>query len=204
VGKITKSYILDFENALHLSAVSTFIDENEVKRKAGTQWLVQMGEGDNVYFPGIHENVVSTVKLTILSNSEYCTILDPFDVKLGKSQLGANKLVKGPAHFFLQPGEKIKGIQKAVVLTRRQGVWLTAKEEFVSDDGVLRKPGSQWFVAGPRLFYPPLEITHELHHAYVSMNYPFKIVIFRIHYLIFSLALILLFLWKLFSAIRNS
>ena len=46
---------------------------------------------------------VGVVKITTLTNRQYCVILDPTGAD-GKPQLGQKKLVKGEKSFFLLPG----------------------------------------------------------------------------------------------------
>jgi major vault protein len=74
--------------------------------------------------------VIGVVKITTLTNRQYCIILDPVDDK-GNPQLGRRKLVKGEKSFFLMPGEKLeKGIQNSYVLGEDEGLILRAVEGF--------------------------------------------------------------------------
>ena len=76
------------------------------------------------------------VKITTLSNRQYCVVLDPCGTD-GKPQLGQKKLVKGEKSFFLLPGERLeKGIQNVYVLGEDEGVILKAIEAFVDVDAV--------------------------------------------------------------------
>ena len=43
------------------------------------------------------------VQLTVLSQLQYCVVVDPLDSD-GRPQLGCRQLRKGPATFFLHPG----------------------------------------------------------------------------------------------------
>ena len=74
--------------------------------------------------------VVGVVKITTLTNRQYCVILDPCGAD-GKPQLGQKKLIKGEKSFFLMPGEKFeKGIQNVYVLI------LKVSENFTNQDTV--------------------------------------------------------------------
>ena len=76
------------------------------------------------------------VKITTLSNRQYCVILDPAGSD-GKPMLGQKKLVKGEKSFFLMPGEKLeKGIQNVYVLGEDEGLILKASEAFKDTDTV--------------------------------------------------------------------
>ena len=80
--------------------------------------------------------VVGVVKITTLTNRQYCVILDPCGAD-GKPQLGQKKLIKGEKSFFLMPGEKLeKGIQNVYVLGEDEGLILKASENFTDQDTV--------------------------------------------------------------------
>jgi len=79
---------------------------------------------------------------------------------------------------------------KAILLKKTDGIWLTAKEEFVSEDGINRKPGSQWFISGPTLFYPPLEADMKRVKPILYIDYPVPITIFHGYHLIIIIILI--------------
>ena len=79
------------------------------------------------------------VKITTLSNRQYCVILDPAGSD-GKPMLGQKKLVKGEKSFFLMPGEKLeKGIQNVYVLGEDEGLILKASEAFKDTDTVSKR-----------------------------------------------------------------
>lgn len=85
---------------------------------------------------------MGVVKITTLSNRQYCVILDPVGGD-GKPQLGQKKLVKGEKSFFLLPGERLeKGIQNVYVLGEDEGLILKAIEAFKDTDTV---SGWVWF-----------------------------------------------------------
>ena len=76
------------------------------------------------------------IKITTLTNRQYCVILDPAGPD-GKPQLGQKKLVKGEKSFFLMPGERLeKGIQNVYVLGEDEGLILKAIETFTDPDTV--------------------------------------------------------------------
>ena len=76
------------------------------------------------------------VKITTLSNRNYCVILDPCGED-GKPQLGQKKLIKGEKSFFLLPGECLeRGIQNVYVLGEDEGLILKANESFDDSDAV--------------------------------------------------------------------
>ena len=86
--------------------------------------------------PCLHLQVVGVVKITTLTNRQYCVILDPAGAD-GKPQLGQKKLVKGEKSFFLLPGESLeKGIQNVYVLGEDEGLILKASEGYKDTDAV--------------------------------------------------------------------
>lgn len=76
----------------------------------------------------------------------------------------AGELRKGPANFFLEPGESLEtgGIQQVHVLAEDEALLLRTLEQLedVDDDGapVKRSPGDRWMVYGPRDFIPAVEV----------------------------------------------
>lgn len=154
------AYILTDTNALHVRAKSTFVDRNKIERKAGTKWLVTNKETE-AYIPDVNEEVERQVDLIVLTNKDFCEILEPVDEN-GKPQLGTRELRRGHQTFFLQPGEKLQGnIQQITILGPENALWLTATEEFtekVNGQNIRRRPGDEWVHFGPGEYLKPLEV----------------------------------------------
>ncbi|XP_064391610.1 major vault protein-like [Halichondria panicea] len=152
------AYVLTDKNALHMRATRTFTDKLGVKRKNGEEWLIKM-EDTEAHIPDVYEEVVGVVKITTLSNRQYCVIVDPVGPD-GKPQLGQKRLVKGEKSFFLLPGERLeKGIQNVYVLGEDEGLILKAIEAFKdTDTGADRMPGDRWMIRGPLEYVPPVEV----------------------------------------------
>lgn len=75
-----------------MRCLRTFKDKRNKIRRNGEEWLVTM-EDTETYIPGVYEEVVGVVKITTLTNRQYCVILNPVDENC-KPQLGKKKLVK--------------------------------------------------------------------------------------------------------------
>lgn len=119
--------------ALHMRATKTFKDIKGVVRKTGEEWLISFDDTE-AHIPDVYEEVVGVVKITTLTNRQYCVILDPVGSD-GKPQLGQKKLIRGEKSFFLQPGEKLEsGIQNVYVLGEDEGLILRATEAFADDE----------------------------------------------------------------------
>ena len=158
---VLQAYVLTDQQALHLRATRTFVDQFGKERKAGEEWLVQHTAAVAV-IPDVYEEVVGLVDFIVLTNRQYCVVHDPVDAD-GKPQLGRRELRNGPASFFLQPGESLEkgGIQSVHVLGEDEALLLRACEqltESVGDEEVIRSPGDRWMVHGPRDFIPPVEV----------------------------------------------
>jgi len=158
--------VLTEKKALHLRATKTFTDDFGKQRRNGDEWLVTIAETD-AHLPAVEEEVVAHIAITVLTNRQYAVILDPCGAD-GKPQLGARKLVKGPASFFLKPGERLEddAVSDVMVLTEDDGLVLTATESFsdkVTPDGavVSRKAGDRWMIRGPCEYVPPIEVEVE-------------------------------------------
>merc|ERR1719242_1886422 len=146
--------------ALHVKAIRSFTDRFGNKRKNGDEWLVTKEQGET-YVPGVYEQVVKEVQITVLTNQEYAVIVDPYDAETGTNRLGQKKLIRGEATFFLQPGERLRAgkVDAVEILSEFEGLVMTAEKEFVDDQGVTRGPGDRWLVKGPCEYVPPKEST---------------------------------------------
>eukprot|EP01112_Ceratiomyxa_fruticulosa_P014610 TRINITY_DN4201_c0_g1_i10.p1 TRINITY_DN4201_c0_g1~~TRINITY_DN4201_c0_g1_i10.p1 ORF type:complete len:861 (+),score=267.74 TRINITY_DN4201_c0_g1_i10:942-3524(+) len=155
VGTIN-AYVLTEKTALHLLATRTFVDVFGRKRKAGEEWLVTLRDADT-HIPDVYEEVKGIVNATVLSNRQYCVVVDP--VHNGKSQIGLRELRKGELTFFLQPGERLeKGIQPVYVLASEEALLLVARESFKEGKKQERRPGDRWMIFGPTDYIPPTEV----------------------------------------------
>ncbi len=157
VVEVVNSYILTDKVALHVRALRTFVDEKEVTRRSGEEWLIKMEDTES-HITGVYEEVVGVVDITTLTSRHYCIILDPVGED-GKPQLGQRKLVKGEKSFFLMPGEKLeKGIQNMYILGEDEGLIMRALEEFKDDDDSIKRPGDRWMIRGPAEFVPNVSV----------------------------------------------
>ena len=112
VGKI-RAHVLTERKALHLRATSTFTDVYKVERKAGTEWLVTL-EMAETHLINVHESLVAEVPITVLSNRQFCIVVDPYIQ--GVQAVGSEQLRQGENKFFLQPGESLRnGIEEVYV-----------------------------------------------------------------------------------------
>jgi major vault protein len=162
IAQTVSAVILTEKKALHLRASRTFADVYGVERKAGEEWLITSAHAAK-HIPDVYEIVVGEVSITTLTSRQYCVILDPFDQKTKKQQLGTRVLVTGPTSFFLQPGERLEaGIQDVQVLDTEEALLLRAREGFEekTKEGQShhRAPGDRWMIYGPRDYVPSVEV----------------------------------------------
>jgi len=151
-----KAHVLTDKKSLHLRASKTFTDVYGVNRKAGSEWLIGLADAET-HIPDVHEEVVGEVRITTLTNRQYCVVLDPIG-EGGKPQLGTKQLRKGPVSFFLRPGERLEqGIQSVQVLGSEEALLLRARET-VKDDESTKQPGDRWMIYGPADYVPPVEV----------------------------------------------
>ena len=135
---VVQAYVLTEKTALHVRASRTFKDKFGKERKAGSEWLVTIKDAET-YIAGVYEEVVGEVKVTTLTNRQYCVVLDPVDGE-GNPRLGQRELRKGEASFFLFPGERLEsGVQSIHVLGEEDGLLVRAREAFDS-----HRPGDKW------------------------------------------------------------
>jgi major vault protein len=157
VAGLISGYLLTDEKALNLEAIFSFTDQFNIKRKAGERWLVTNAH-TAVYIPGVYEQVIGEVKLTVLNENQYCFVRNPYDAKNGKIRYGIRELRRGQASFFLHPGEELEaGIKDNEVLAVDETLLVRAVAEFKDGDTV-RLPGSKWLVQGPCEYVPPVEV----------------------------------------------
>jgi len=149
--------VLTDKKAIHLRATRTFVDVFGKTRKAGEEWLVTMKDAET-HIPDVYEQLVGEVKITSLTNRQYCVVLDPW--RNGKQLHGQRELRKGECSFFLNPGERLEqGIQNVYVLGEEEALLLKARENFVDvQEKKERKAGDKWMLYGPADFVPPVEV----------------------------------------------
>jgi major vault protein len=145
------------KKALHLRANKTFQDVFGKTRKAGEEWLVTLEDAET-HIPDVYEQVVGEVKITSLSNRQYCVVLDPW--KDGKQLFGQRELRKGDASFFLKPGERLEaGIQNVYVLSEEESLLLSVKQNYTDVAFKKeRKAGDRFMVYGPTDYVPTVEV----------------------------------------------
>lgn len=177
------AHILTEQTALHLRALRTFTDVYGIARRAGEEWLVTT-DTTETHVQDVHEDIIGYVSITILTNRQYCVVVDP--VVDGVQRRGTRQLRKGEASFFLQPGEQLENgrVEDICVLADDEAVLLQAVEPFVelpepddggepegedggispikkkrSSEGIKREAGERWMVHGPREYIPPIQVT---------------------------------------------
>lgn len=161
VINVINAHVLTEKKALHMRALKTFVDDFDISRKSGEEWLITLADTET-HIPNVYEEVVGVIHITTLTNRQYCVILDPVDDN-GKPQLGKKKLVKGEKSFFLMPGESLlNGIQDLYVLHEDEALICTAVEAFtdssMDSSSISRQPGDRWMILGPREYVPPVEV----------------------------------------------
>jgi len=157
VVETINAIILTDKKALHLRANKTFVDVLGKTRKAGEEWLVTLEDAET-HIPDVYEQVVGEVKITSLSNRQYCIVVDPY--KDGRIVLGQRELRKGEISFFLKPGERLEaGIQNVYVLSEEEALLLAVKQNFKDTQFEKeRKAGDRFMVYGPTDYVPPVEV----------------------------------------------
>lgn len=155
---IVEAEFLTNERAIHLCAKRTYTDVYGVERKAGSRWLVSV-EDAPTHIVDVYETLVTDVKLTVLTEFQYCIVENPIDSN-GVQHLGGTELRSGPTSFFRKPGEKlVKGIRDIVTLGESEALLLLAQETFKDETGEQRGPGDRWMIYGPRSYIPPMEVS---------------------------------------------
>jgi len=156
VVEIIRATIVKPHQALKIRARKAVADSYGNNRKAGEEWLITSADSE-AYILDVNEELVGEVKLTTLTNRQYCVVLDPYD-STGKQLFGQKELRKGEVCFFLRPGEKLEaGIQNVHVLAEEEALLLRAKEEFVVNDKK-HLPGDRWMIYGPTDYVPPIQV----------------------------------------------
>jgi len=159
VRETVNAVVLTDKKALHIRATRTFVDVFGKTRKAGEEWLVTLSDAET-HIPDVYEQIVGEVKLTTLTNRQFCVVLDPW--KNGRPQIGQKELRKGETSFFLQPGETLEsGIQNIFILGQDEALLLRAREAFsetLEAKSVSHKAGDRWMVHGPADYVPPVEV----------------------------------------------
>ncbi|XP_071485231.1 major vault protein-like [Diadema antillarum] len=160
VDGIVEPYQLTPYTGLHLRALQNCTDALGKQRVAGDEWLVT-GLDSEAYIMEIGEELICTLKQTVLQKGQYCVINNPVD-RHGKPQFGKKELRVGNTSFFLHPGESIEGgIKEQYLLGEDEALVLEAVETFTDNSlpgGKTRKPGDRWMIRGPKSYIPPVQV----------------------------------------------
>jgi len=150
--------VLTDKNAIYVEALRSFKDVFGIDRKAGEQWLITNRDAAT-HIPGVYEKIRADVKVTTLTNRQYCVVLDPIDPATGHNLVGTQEVRKGEASFFLHPGERLRnGIENVMVLGKDEALLLKALESFTDSSAVARIPGETWMIYGPAEYVPPVQV----------------------------------------------
>jgi len=108
----------------------------------------------------VHEEKISIIEKLVMKNTQYCIIIDPYDVDSKTNLLGTKKLIKGPLSFFLLPGEKLEegSIQNSYILMENETLLVQATESFKDENNNIIQPGDRYLINGPCSYIPPTEI----------------------------------------------
>lgn len=101
-----------------MRALQNFKDVYGVDRRVGDEWLVTRDDAA-AHTVGVHEQRVATVSLIVLTAQQYCVIDAPWDDN-GEPQRGRKEVRRGPAQFFVRPGETLDGSVKPVELVSKR------------------------------------------------------------------------------------
>jgi len=157
---VIKAHVLLDNRAIQVRALRTFTDAHGIEHKRGSEWLVTRDQCES-YIPSVYEEVVKEeVALCGLTSRQYCVIKNPVDEN-NVPQLGKEKLLRGEAKFFLQPGESMSQINETIILGPDEARLVKALENFRDESrmpAVNRKAGTRWYVYGPGEYIPPLQV----------------------------------------------
>lgn len=143
---IKKLAVVPAGSALRVRAERDFKDAKGVERRAGDEWLF---EGPNTYIPRKEEEVLRTVKATIIKPNSALRLraARQFTDRTGaKRLLGEEWLVKTPGAFLPSVEEESVGEVQAKVLTDRDALHLEATRTFTDVFGKERKAGERWLI----------------------------------------------------------
>lgn len=157
-----RAEIITNDSALHLRSLLSHTDRFGVERKAGSEWLVT-SDLCNSYIPEVSERKIGMKPITVLNDMQFCIIVDPLDDN-GAPRFGERLLKRGPARFFVRPGETLEGntIRDVEVLGEGQALLLQALDFFVDEsnpeDPRHRVPGDLWMIVGPGEYVPSVDV----------------------------------------------
>ena len=143
---IKKLAVVPAGSALRIRAERDFKDAAGVVRNAGDEWLF---EGPNTYIPRIEEEVLRTVKATIIKPNSALRLraARQFTDRSGaKRLLGEEWLVKTNGAYLPTVEEEVVGEVVAKVLTDRDALHLEASRTFTDVFGKERKAGERWLI----------------------------------------------------------
>lgn len=147
------------EQCICLRARTQFTDVYEVKRNAGEIWNVSNTMA-SLHIVDVHEELVKTTKVTVLTSHQFCYINDPYCAEKKMNLTGTRVVRRGPCQFFLHPNETLKDlkIHDVFILTNRDAILVQAVQKSKDENGNQRLPGETWMEYGPKSYVPPVEV----------------------------------------------
>jgi major vault protein len=145
-GKVQALQVVAPNAALRLRAIRDFVDEGEVSRVAGDEWL---WEGPGTYKPRIEVQVVEIIRATIIKPNEALKLRARkacIDRDGNERAAGEEWLVRKVGSFLPLVDEEIVATVKAHVLTPQKAIHLRATKTFKDVFGRRRLAGAEWLV----------------------------------------------------------
>lgn len=156
IVNLVKGTVIDENSAVHLKALNNYVDKYNVKRLAGQEWIITSNIA-STHICDIYEELVKVEKRVVLKANQYCIIENPFNTKTNKNEFGKLVQIIGESDFFLNPGEVMRNIENAYILTENDALLVQAVEDLNFEDKII-KCGDKWTIRGPAKYIPEINV----------------------------------------------
>ena len=141
-----KLTVIEMDTGLKIKATRSFTDSTGTVRIPGEEWMI---EGLATYYPRVEEEVVETVKASVIKPQTALMLkaTEDFVDRNGTKRFSKSKwLVRSEGSYLPGVFETVVETRNALVLTETNAVILTAAKNFTDVYGVQRKAGEMWLL----------------------------------------------------------
>ena len=141
LGKMDSLPVVPRDCAIKLEAIRDFVDEGDVKRVAGDEWLE---EGPKLYIPKIEVKLVQHIKPTVITSNTALrvkAIRSCKDYKGTPRQAGEEWLIRDIGFYIPHIDEEVAKLEEGKIINERTALFIQANQTFTDMYGIERKAG---------------------------------------------------------------
>jgi major vault protein len=161
-GKVSELQFIKVNQAFKVSAQRQFTDRNGKVRNAGDEWLYY---GPSYYYPTQEEKIDERVDATVIGPCEALRLKSKqaFTDRYGEQRkAGEEWLVRKRGAFIPDVYESVIRLEKAIKLTNKQALHLTAVKFYKDVYGKEHRAGEEWLILPSQTTWHVIDVFEKL------------------------------------------